>query len=455
MANQLVIIGAGDPEATGGFRKVLPLQPDIRYEYFPWDSNCLQQLRKTLAHLIVAWAVPESVWALSFFEWLRGHPLHTPMLAVVAENAESGLVNLACEVADEFIFWPFRHDEFLRRVKRILGTPRQDVESVSALLARERGLAQLVGRDPAIQRVVGQIPLLAESDAPVMILGESGTGKELCARAIHHLSKRSNFPFIPVECGALPDHLVENELFGHARGAYTDARADQKGLAAIAEGGTLFLDEIDALSIAAQVKVLRFLQDGTYRPLGSEKFIQANVRLISASNRALEPLIQQERFRSDLFFRLSVLQLHLPPLRERRVDIALLANHFLTELAAAQERSPRTLTPGALRILGEHQWPGNVRELRNVIQQAVVFSSGPQILPSHIALRISNSSDSPATNFRQRRRQIIEDFERRYVEELLRKHRGNVTRAAREAGKDRRAFGRLARKYKIDRTAYL
>jgi DNA-binding NtrC family response regulator len=455
MAKQLVIVGGETPSTEGGGAELLRLQSIGHYECCRWDSSGPRQLRSSLARLVIAWAVRESAWAVNFFEWLRCHPLLSPTLAVVAEDADSALVSLACDVADEFIFWPFRHDELLRRVKRLLGAPRQDVESVSALLARENALAQLVGRDPAIQRVVERIPLLAETDAPVLILGESGTGKELCARAVHHLSRRSNFPFIPVECGALPDHLVENELFGHARGAYTDARADQRGLAALAEGGTLFLDEIDALSIAAQVKVLRFLQDGTYRPLGSERFNQANVRLISASNCALEPLIRQEKLRSDLFFRLSVLQLHLPPLRERRGDIPLLANHFLAEFAGAHGRPQKTLTPGALRILEQHDWPGNVRELRNVIQQSLVFSSGPQILPSDFAFPFSTCPDPAATNFRECRRQIIEDFERRYVEELLRKHRGNVTRAAREAGKERRAFGRLARKYKIDRTASL
>jgi DNA-binding NtrC family response regulator len=248
--------------------------------------------------------------------------------------------------------------------------------------------------------------------------------------------------------------LAENEIFGHVRGAFTDAHADQKGLAGMAEGGTLFLDEIDALSLAAQAKLLRFLEDGAYRALGADRFTRANVRVIAATNRDLESCMREKQFRSDLYFRLNVLQLRLPPLRERRGDIGLLARHFLESCCAAGGAHRKSFSPATLRILEMYSWPGNVRELYNVVQRAVVFCSGTQILPSHISLATpAQASSHRVSSFRHARKEAIESFEQHYVREMLRKHRGNVTRAAFEAGKDRRAFGRLVKKYVVDRNA--
>jgi len=246
----------------------------------------------------------------------------------------------------------------------------------------------------------------------------------------------------------MPEQLLENELFGHVRGAFTDAHSDQKGLAAMADGGTLFLDEIDSLTLAAQSKLLRFIEDGTYRPLGAQKYESADVRLVTATNRDLEDCSRAGTFRRDLFFRLNVLPLRLPPLRKRREDIVLLANHFLKCVGASREKK---LTPSALRILQNHDWPGNVRELYNVVRRAVAFSGGSAILPVHLGLGASEETHSNECAFNAGRQRAIESFERQYVEDLLRKHHGNVTRAAFDARKDRRVFGRLLKKYQIDR----
>ena len=223
------------------------------------------------------------------------------------------------------------------------------MESVYLRLRQEMGMAQLMGQDPAFVATLEAIPLLAASLAPVLLSGETGTGKELCARAIHHLSRREGFPSIPVECGALPDHLAENEIFGHVRGTFTDAHADQKGLAAMAEGGTLVLDEIDSLSLAAQAKLLRFLEDGACHALRADSFTRANVRVIAATNRDLESCVREKQFRSDLYFRLNVLQLRLPPLRDRRGDISVLARHFLASCSAATGVRPKSFSPATGR----------------------------------------------------------------------------------------------------------
>jgi transcriptional regulator with PAS, ATPase and Fis domain len=323
-----------------------------------------------------------------------------------------------------------------------------ETEAAAARLSAEMALHNLIGEAPAFRRVLAEIPVVARREGPVLVTGETGTGKELCARAIHHLSPRRNHPFIPVDCAALPDHLIENEIFGHSRGAYTDAHAGQKGLLALAERGTLFLDEIDSLSPSAQSKFLRFLQERTYRPLGSEQFQRADVKVVAATNRDLEQCVRERTFRSDLFYRLTTFRLHMVPLRERPGDIPRLARHFLDTLGRRGGGERKSFSEAALRRLSLHPWPGNVRELLNVVERALAFSDGPQILPSDLALPdLAEGSGEPAGSFREARARAIEEFERAYVQELLERHTGNVTRAAREAGKERRAFGRLVKKY--------
>jgi DNA-binding NtrC family response regulator len=347
--------------------------------------------------------------------------------------------------------WPIHKGELRYRLERILGqwTTEDQINSAHERLTEILGLEQLIGKDPAFINAIQTIPVIAQSDLPLLITGPTGTGKELCARGVHNLSRRRNFPFIAVDCGAIPDHLFENEMFGHTRGAFTDAHSDQKGLAAIANGGTLLLDEIDALSLGAQAKLLRFLQERAYRPLGSEKFVKADVNVIAATNRDIERHVREKQFRSDLYFRLNVLRLELPALCERGSDIELLARHFL-HLHCASQGVRKSFSPAALRKLESHEWPGNVRELLNVVQRAAVLSEGPQVLPAHVSLAVPEAPREPQrAGFQIARSRAIEAFEKRYVESLLKKHNGNVTHAALEAGKDRRAFGRLKKKYNI------
>jgi transcriptional regulator with GAF, ATPase, and Fis domain len=351
--------------------------------------------------------------------------------------------------------------------------PLDEGRAVLDKLNRDIALARFVGQDRAFLAVVRRIPLVASAPNPVLILGETGTGKELCARAIHHLSRRQRAPFIPVDCGALPDHLLENELFGHVRGAFTDAHSHQRGLVGMAKGGTLFLDEIDSLSPTAQGKLLRLLQENTFKPLGADQFECADVRIVAATNSNLEDLVAARRFRTDLYFRLNVLRLVMPPLRERRSDIPQLAEYFVRQACVEVGIPGKALAPQTTTILTRADWPGNIRELQNVIQRAVVFAAGPLLLPEHISsaneigpasastpsppLAVATTpvaADTPAADsggFRAARARALEEFERSYVANLLRKHNGNVTKSAREAQTDRRAFGRLIKRYGIDR----
>jgi DNA-binding NtrC family response regulator len=401
-------------------------------------------------HLILVDAVSAEEQVLGFLGSLRDFAISTPVLAILPEHFEDGVLREVSQVADDFLVYPLRTEELALRIGRILDRWGNGRAQLQATLENDLVLTQMVGKHPAFQAAVQQARAFGASQASILITGETGTGKEVFAHAIHALSVARKGPFIPVDCGALPDHLVENELFGHRRGAFTDAHTDQKGLAAMAEGGTLFLDEIDSLSLASQAKLLRFLQERSYRALGADRYTQANVRVIAATNRPIEDAVRQKEFRSDLYFRLSVLRLKLPSLRERPGDIPLLAWHFLQNECAGR---CKTFSATALRLLESHHWPGNVRELFNVIQRALVFSTAQQILPEHISLTGEALEPAKSTSANQHlktaKRKMIERFERSYIEQLLARHQGNVTRAAREAGKERRAFGKLVKKYGI------
>jgi len=427
------------------------LDAQMLCERTTWNHFRVEGLLRCSAQLVLANATAITDSVAFFFNWLRNHPIQTPLVVILPEFPDRDFLRMVSEVADDFVFWPLRDQELHQRIARILEPQSGAHAQTSQLLESEMALSRLAGRHPAFLQAVERVPLFAASNAPVLITGETGTGKELFAHAIHSLTNRRNGPFIPLDCGTLPEQLAENELFGHRRGAFTDAHTDQKGLAGMADGGTLFLDEIDALSLVNQSKLLRFLQEGTYRSLGSDRFSSADVRVITASNRSLEECVEQRQFRRDLYFRLNVLRLHLPPLRERHSDVSLLATRFLQEECAAGKSEQKFFSRLALRKLESHYWPGNVRELLNTVQRAYVSCPGAQIMPNHICffdeVGSSHKINSPAKSFRSAKQDAIEIFERAYIQELIARHQGNVTQAAREAGKERRAFGRLLKKY--------
>jgi len=316
------------------------------------------------------------------------------------------------------------------------------------------GGSGMLGRSLAFRIADALIEKIAAFDAPVLIEGETGTGKELAARAIHYRGARAARPFVPVNCGALPDALIENELFGHRRGAFTDAREDKPGLVELARGGTLFLDEVDALTPKAQVTLLRFLQDQQFRPLGGRREEQADVRIVTASNRVLERQVEAGAFRLDLLYRLKLLHLTLPPLRERREDITLLAEHFVS-LGAARYRKPALpIEPATLAWFECYAWPGNIRELENLIQREFLLADGPRIVvpAPATALDVVPTKALPR-NYRQAKRQAIAEFEARFLTDLIGQANGNVSAAARLSGTERRHLGRLLKKHSIDRPA--
>jgi two-component system response regulator GlrR len=331
-----------------------------------------------------------------------------------------------------------------------VGTGGRSATDRRRVAGQHPALENLIGKNPAFVREIAKIPRIASCDCKVLITGETGTGKELFAQAIHYLSPRADHPFVAVNCGALPSELVESEFFGHVRGAYTSAQGAREGLFAEAEGGTLLLDDVDCLPIAAQSTFLRVLQEGEYRQVGSNTLRRSDVRVIAASNRHLPELCARAEFRQDLYYRLNTVRLALPPLRERREDIALFAMHFLRTYASDRGNGVIALSPEALCKLATHDWPGNVRELQHVLERAALMSDGETLGSDAIEFDDSVEHDEVLESFAAGKARVIAQYERHYIEQILESSAGNVTHAARAARKNRRAFFALMKKHDIE-----
>lgn len=382
------------------------------------------------------------------FQSIGRQRLDLPIIAVSEECKPDQMLALLKHGAADFITPPLKAGDVLPRLWRLLEKTHRG-KTLTQKLKEDLGLKQLVGETLAFTEVITKIPVVAKCEASVLISGETGTGKELCARAIHYLSPRAGKSFVPLDCGAIPTELMENELFGHVRGAFTGASFSQTGLIREADGGTLFLDDVDCLPLSAQVKLLRFLQEKEYRRLGSPKLHQADVRIIAATNRDLSEEVREGKFRDDLYYRLNIIPLMLPPLRERREDIPLLARHFLSKYRAEFNKQVAAFASEAMEKLILYEWSGNVRELEYVVERAVVLSQRTVIRSTDIVLP-DQGSTKQRESFKEAKATIITHFERSYIKGLLLAHQGNISKAARAAQKDRRAFWQLIRKHGID-----
>lgn len=368
-------------------------------------------------------------------------------IVVVVESGQEDLIELVRPNVDDFIIAPLRDSEILLRLRRLLNQSCQK-QNTRQSLTEKLGLQQLIGQNPHFISEISKIPLVARSDASVLISGETGTGKEMVARAIHYLSPRAGKPFVPVNCGAIPVELLENELFGHDRGAFTGAADARDGLIHEAEGGTLFLDEVNCMPLFAQVKLLRFLQSKEYRRLGSTKSLNGDVRIITASNADLEEELAAGTLRRDLYYRLNVVPIVLPPLRVRGNDIILLARHFLAQYTAKLNSPVVDFSPEAERKLLLYSWPGNVRELEHVIERVLILCTEKIIREDHIVL--PSETNSSQLSFQEMKANVISQFETTYIQSLLTVYKGNITKAAQAAQKERRTFWELVRKHNID-----
>lgn len=417
------------------------------------DNNSISSklpalLSKLRFNLLLACVPPGGIGSSEIlFEVIRKHNRDRSTLVILEAATPDELHRLIELGAADFCLAPLRIEDLLPRIRR-WAMADAGAGAVAKQLETSLGLQQLVGRSDSFVETINKIPKLARCDASVFITGETGTGKEMCARAIHQLGPRAGRPFVPVNCGAIPLELVENELFGHHAGAFTGASSNVRGLVHDAEGGTIFLDEIDSLPLQTQVKLLRFLHDQEYRPLGARKTCQADVRVIAASNADLDGAVRSGRFRADLFYRLSILPLKLPALRERVEDIPLLARHFVAKYAREFSTKAREISRAALDKLLNYKWPGNVRELENIIERALVLTDHPMITGEDICLP-GNPVSAREMSFKALKALAVAEFETTYVRQLLAAHNGNISKASRAAKKNRRAFWQLMRKHDI------
>lgn len=353
--------------------------------------------------------------------------------------------------ADDYITKPVTKDVFLHRTGLALERVFMAQELTELKKSVEASASRkIIGQSPSILALLRQLQVAAQSEASVVIFGESGTGKEMVASRIHELSRRNSKAFIIVNCGSIPDTLLESELFGYKRGAFTDAHRDSPGLVEAAEGGTLFLDEIGELSPAVQVKFLRFLQSKEYKPLGVAKPRNADVRIVAATNRDLEALVADNLFREDLFFRLNVIPLTVPPLRDRKNDALLLAAFFLDRYQKEHGKRDLQFSAEAILQIKQYAWPGNVRELENKVQQMVVLATGPVLheLPLSTS-RLPPQDIEYSGSFKEEKQRVLAGFERTFVQQMLDQAGGNLSQAARMARLDRKNFWLLAKRHAL------
>ncbi|HTL36894.1 MAG TPA: sigma-54 dependent transcriptional regulator [Kofleriaceae bacterium] len=374
-------------------------------------------------------------------------------VVLVANGVEGVALANRCGATD-VVSRPFSGPELQFRIGRASGAATGEREAKRWV----RKSDVLIGSGAWIKELYDRITMVAATDVNVAIFGESGTGKELVARTVHSSSPRHDAPFVVVNCAAIPENLIEDELFGHVRGAFTDATRDREGLLAAAHTGTLFLDEIGELPLLLQAKLLRVLQSQEFRRIGEDIDRRVDVRIITATNRDLDQLVARGAFRQDLYYRINVFPMHLPPLRERPDDIPLLVHHFVQKYRVRLGKALEGITPAAIARLAAYDFPGNVRELENKIHQAMVVAAGTQIEEDDIALPAVTATASVRVDvtrpFRDVKQETIDAFERAYLTELLRAHRGNLAQAARAAGMDRKNLWALVERHGLDRARF-
>jgi two-component system, NtrC family, response regulator AtoC len=371
----------------------------------------------------------------------------TTVIMITAFGSIETAIEAIREGAFDYISKPFKLEEIKITVQRALEQRRliEENKQYRQELLGKYQFDNFIGRTQQILQVYKTIAKVANTKSTVLLYGESGTGKELVARSIHYNSQRSQRPFIPVDCASLVESLLETELFGHMRGAFTGALFTKKGLFEEAEAGTLFLDEVSNLSLSVQTKLLRFLQEHEIKRVGGTESIKVDVRVIAATNHPLEPMIKEGKFREDLFYRLNVVSITLPPLRERKEDIPLLANYFLHKFTEEHQKAISHISPEALEILTRHDWPGNVRELENTMERAIILSAHPIILPEDLPQKVLGSQ-LPEVSLFPEKLLSLKEVEKSYVLRVLHETKGNKKKAAEILGIDRTTLYRILEK---------
>jgi len=426
-----------------------PLLRQQGYKVVATESaqEALELVRNEFFDIVLTDLVMHPVDGLTILRETKRLSPATQVIVMTAYGSIRGGVEAIRAGAFDYLTKPFINDEVILTIERALEHLRltQELRHLRLAMQERYQFDSIIGQSPEIRRVLRLVMQVAETDSTVLITGESGTGKELIAKAIHANSRRRDFPFVAVNCGTGPENLQESEFFGHVRGSFTGAVANKVGLFQEADRGTLFLDEIGEMAQSTQVKLLRFLQDGEIRRVGDNRPIHLNVRLIAATNRDLEEDVRSGSFRQDLFYRLNVIPIHLPPLRQRKSDIPLLVDHFVKKHAQKVDKPVRGFTPKALNFLLHYQWPGNVRELENVIERAVVLTQeplmSPEVLPSHVVAGQPTVTVGASGSLR--------DMEKSLIIETLDRCGGSRKRAAEELGISKTTLWRKLKEFGI------
>ncbi len=415
-------------------------------------QEAVDRFRQEIPNLVLLDLILPGADGLKVLELMRSEDPSVPVIMLTAIKTVKTAVDAMKIGAADYVTKPFDIEELRLVVTKTLATQEleQEVRYLRAQVANSYSFHNLVGKSPAMREIYSKIEQVADTRATVLITGESGTGKELVARALHYNSARKDGPFTAINCASIPDTLIESELFGHEKGSFTGALARRIGKVELAHGGTLFLDEIGDLGPPTQAKVLRFLQEREFIRVGGSQTIKVDVRIIAATNKVLEDLIRREAFREDLYYRINVVLLHLPPLRDRREDIPLLVKHFLAKRSEAEKRAPLEISKEALEILTRYHWPGNIRELENVLEQASVWCQGTTITPDNLPMTLrANVSEALLREHtlggNLSLEKAVQEFERELLLEALMRTGYVQTHAATMLGITRRML-----KYRMD-----
>ncbi|MGH7167397.1 MAG: sigma-54-dependent transcriptional regulator [Nitrospiraceae bacterium] len=412
----------------------------------------LDLFRREPPNLILLDVILPDSDGLTLLQTIRSEDRDIPVIMLTAMKTVKTAVDAMKMGAADYVTKPFDLEELRLIVAKALATEdlEREVRRLRAQVVNRYAFHNLIGKSPSMQEIYSKIEQIADARTTVLITGESGTGKELVARALHYNSSRRDRPFIALNCAAIPETLIESELFGHEKGSFTDALARRAGQFELAHGGTLFLDEIGDLSLSTQAKLLRVLQEREFTRIGGSHPIRVDVRFIAATNKILVDLLRRKQFREDLYYRINVISLYLPPLRDRREDIPLLAKHFLAKRLEDEKQSPQDLSKDSLEALLKYHWPGNVRELENVLEQATVWCRGNTITPEHFPsmLRAGTQSDllrEETLSGRLSFEKAVQEFEKEIILDALRRTEYVQTRAADLLGISRRML-----KYRMD-----
>ncbi len=427
-------------------------------ESFSDGSGAIARGKQVPVDLVLTDIRMEGTDGLTVLKEFKRFSPDTSIVLLTAFGSLEGAIEAIKQGAYDYLAKPFKREEIRLVVQRSLDhcrLVRENVKFREELRSREPW-SQLVGSSPAMLEVYKLVARVSEGRSTVLIEGESGTGKELIARAIHSNSPRRDKPFIPVNCGALPDNLLESEMFGYEKGAFTGATGAKAGLFEAANGGTLFLDEIGDLGTALQVKLLRVMQEQEVRRVGATSSVKVDVRVIAATNRDLAQLVKDGKFRDDLYYRLNVVRIALPSLAQRREDITMLAHHFLQKYAGTGASHVKGFLPETITLLRQYHWPGNVRELENAIERAVSLSHGPLLLPEDLpeAVRGGAQAGEPSTAASGEADSdallTLDELEKRHLARVLKETKGNKVKAAKILGIDRRTLYRMAERFGMD-----